>query len=264
MEEAKIEKKIKKNKNKNKVASLLLALALILTCGVAGTIAQYQKSFNGNATATVAKFNVTDNNSVQTNITNLFKTVVDTEAGVNSDYAESDVASGTIAPGTAGFVKLEVQNDSEVSIDYTFALEKLYKSGTGAGQAGNGWEINYKASASAQQNTLGEIPLKFALYKGTKDLSSISTAQKGQEIAGIASSDWKDLSSLSANDLKGTIKVTDSDQTKNVYLVWQWAFGTDGADDATNRLDTAIGEDMAGSKTINPQLKVTLTAKQVD
>ena len=263
MEEMKKETELKKGKKKNKIASLLLALALILTCGVAGTIAQYQKSFNGNATATVAKFNVTDNNSVQTNVANLFQTVIDTEAGQNSDYKETDVANGTIAPGTAGFVKLEVQNDSEVSIDYTFTLDKVYASGKAAGEAGNGWEINYKASASASSNTLGEIPLKFALIKD-KDLANLSAAQQGAAIAGIASSDWKDLSSLSANDLKGTIKVTDSDQSKNVYLVWQWAFGTDGADDATNRLDTAIGEDMAGAKTINPELKVTLTAKQVN
>ena len=57
---------VKKGKKKNKVASLLLALALILTCGVAGTIAQYQKSFNGNAKATVAKFNVSSNVGSQT------------------------------------------------------------------------------------------------------------------------------------------------------------------------------------------------------
>ena len=255
---------VKKSKKKNKVASLLLALALILTCGVAGTIAQYQKSFNGNATATVAKFNVTDNNSVQTNVANLFQTVIDTEAGVNSDYAESDVASGTIAPGTAGFVKLEVQNDSEVSIDYTFTLDKVYASGKAAGEAGNGWEVNYTNKAGVK-NTLGEIPLKFALYKGTEDLANVSTAKQGKEIAGIT--DWKDLSALSASDLKGSITVNDiktGTKSKNVYLVWQWAFGADGVDDDTNRLDTAIGEDMAGTKTINPQLKVTLKATQAD
>ena len=264
MEEAKVEKKLKKNKNKNKVASLLLALALILTCGVAGTIAQYQKSFNGTATATVAKFNVTDNNSVQTNVADLFKTVVDTKAGDSNSYAESDVKSGTIAPGTAGFVNLEVKNDSEVSIDYTFKLEKLYKSGTDAGEAGNGWEVNY-TNIAGTPNTLGEIPLKFALVKD-KDLANLSVAQQGKAIADIT--DWKDLSALSADDLKGTITEKEAEststQTKNVYLVWQWAFGTDGADDDTNRLDTAIGEDMAGAKTINPQLKVTLTAKQAD
>ena len=256
---------VKKSKKKNKVASLLLALALILTCGVAGTIAQYQKSFDGTATATVAKFDVTDNNTVQTNVTNLFKTVVDTKVGSDgTSYTEEDVATGTIAPGTAGFVKLEVQNDSEVSIDYTFTLDKVYASGKAAGEAGNGWEVNYTNKAGVK-NTLGEIPLKFALYKGTEDLANVSTAKQGKEIAGIT--DWKDLSALSAGDLKGSITVNDiknGTKSKNVYLVWQWAFGADGVDDDTNRLDTAIGEDMAGAKTINPQLKVTLKATQAD
>ena len=282
MEEAKIEKKIKKNKNKNKVASLLLALALILTCGVAGTIAQYQKSFGGQATATVAKFNVTQEGiDVQNKKFDLFETVFDTDTANGID--ENDVESKMIAPGTQGYKDIKITNNSEVNVE--LVLTAAMTDGTGKVLAGDS-----KVENSA--NHLDEyIPLQFAVkasktaFADPKSASDFPAAGEWSTISSAKDDPTKDLSKSIATAISaantGSNKIGQQSEMY-VRVFWQWAYNTGDENGTTqqkqdytnrNELDTIIGEavnltknkDADGEKVFkSPVLDVKLVAKQAD
>ena len=208
---------VKKGKKKNKVASLLLALALILTCGVAGTIAQYQKSFGGNATAQVAKFDVSATGLSEDNsaVLDLFSNREDTHSGTNSDSAVND---NLIAPGTRGKMPITLINNSEVKVKYTLTTTL------------DGGTLTGKYKDTTYTTATGKMPLKFAI----SNTDSYPTDP----------GDWKTWDQISSSINAQDQEITG---TSTKYLCWQWAFGTDGADDATNRLDTAIGIAMSGT-----------------
>ena len=220
MEEVKKETQLKKSKKKNKVASLLLALALILTCGVAGTIAQYQKSLGGNATATVAKFDVSATNlgDPQKTTLDLFNDVKNidgnAEAHVNQD---TDGKVKLIAPGTSGVLDVSFTNKSEVDVNCTMKIELTSNTGVIS---------TYKKADGTTVAAGGTIPLKFAL----------STEAN---IADVVSGDWKDITDLgNLNNLSYT-NVKPSPTATKLYLHWKWE-----NDSGNNDLDTAIGEIM--------------------
>ena len=281
MEEAKIEKKIKKNKNKNKVASLLLALALILTCGVAGTIAQYQKSFGGNATATVASFKVDATGLNETKDANidLFSTILDTEkAGANNadgtnSYIEGDVNGAKIAPGTQGFTKLEVSNDSDVKVQCKFTIDK---------KDGSKWSATYNKKTNLSDDdaldllTTEDIPLEFALYvpQNASDVLSTDSGKLDATIAKLKTidSNYKTLADFNADKTNQQVLDTtlDYSEIKTVYLCWRWAYSK-GDETASvdalnrNRLDTAIGEAVkADANSIKPELTITAKFTQIN
>ena len=217
---------VKKTKKKNKVASLLLALALILTCGVAGTIAQYQRSLGGTGTAEIAKFsvNATNLSDSQSSKISLFDHVSDT-ASSQVDGQEKDVAQGTngklkIAPGTQGYFETALTNNSDVTVTYDLNVDLT--SGTGVYSDTSNTDLNGKV-----------IPLEFAYTD--------SEPTQQSDFTGLS---WTKLTagSTSLISKKDTLKMNNQDGEKNIYICWRWAFGTDGADDATNKLDTAIGE----------------------
>ena len=110
-------------KNKLMVIALGLVAAVALTSSVVSrTYAKYQSSVTGSSTATVAKWVVKAGTSgSEALITsgsavtfNLFSTINDTNGGA----AETDVASGKIAPGTTGSFTLSIKNESEVTAEY--------------------------------------------------------------------------------------------------------------------------------------------------
>ena len=227
MEEVK--KEVKKNKKKNKVASLLLALALILTCGVAGTIAQYQKSFTGNDTATVANFNVSATTDGTTKAKfNVFDTVLDEKGGAETAVAETTKGSGKlkIAPGTSGQYKVILKNDSDVSVDYALTV-KLAKGGI----LNEYKSATYGTDGSTITNK--KIPLQFALSTAT-------------DITTVPSGDWKDLDNLaSLTNVSGSLTYqSGTTSPKTVYVYWRWAYDTSTVSTSDTRLDTAIGEIM--------------------
>ena len=270
---------VKKNKKKNKVASLLLALALILTCGVAGTIAQYQKSFNGNATATVAKFNVTQT-GISSNKFNLFDTVYDT---ASTGITENDVASNMIAPGTQGYKDLQITNNSEVNVE--LALTATLSNGTGKVLAGNS-----KVENSA--NHVDEyIPLQFAVKASTtaftapSGTSDFPTTAEWSTLANAKTDPAKDLSTAISQAIAAANTNSNKiGQQSDMYVrvFWKWAYNT-GKDGGTtqeqkdyddrNELDTIIGEAINLTKNSDadgeavfkaPVLDVKLVVKQAD
>lgn len=248
-------KEVKKTKKKNKVASLLLALALILTCGVAGTIAQYQKTLTGSSTATVAKFNVSAGDLTNTQKFKLFETVVDTKDAKKDD----EVADKKIAPGTEGYFKVTLTNDSEVDVDY-----QVYANWST--DSANKYKVSYTDS-NKQQITDKEIPLEFALVTTTNTTPSYSE---------LNAASWKNISELnlptststpSAANSTGTLKKDgDADDTKDVFICWRWVFeGKDASTAADNQeridLDTAVGEQ---ADQLNPMVDVGVKFTQKD
>ena len=231
---------VKKGKKKNKVASLLLALALILTCGVAGTIAQYQKSVDGSSTANVASFKVGATDSNGTATFNIFDTVTDSDGST-----ENEVATGKIAPGTTGTYKVTLTNDSDVKVNYALKVELV--NGTGV----------YTDAGNATLNGK-KIPLEFALSSATS-------------VSAVQSSEWVSIDNLSSSSAglqgtTGTLAIGSTTQTKEAKnLYWRWAF-TDGQDPNRDALDTAIGESIAANdgKFVSPQAKVSVVFTQVD
>ena len=108
-------------------ASVMMVLALLLSCFVCGTMANYVSTASGSDVITVAKWSFTQDGTEfvvdgSDEITfNLFNTVNDTNGGA----AETDIVAndGTlIAPGTKGSFKLSFKNESQVNATYKLAL----------------------------------------------------------------------------------------------------------------------------------------------
>lgn len=109
-------------------ASVMMVLALLLSCFVCGTMANYVSTASGGDSIVVAKWSFTQDgeefitDSADNEITfNLFNTVNDTDGGA----AETDIAAndGTlIAPGTKGSFTLSFTNESQVNATYKLAL----------------------------------------------------------------------------------------------------------------------------------------------
>lgn len=115
---------MKKNKMM-RIASVLLVAVLLSTCAISGTFAKYATKVEGTANASVAKWDVAASVGTATNVFDLFKTIKDS----NGD-AETDVASGKIAPGTSGEFTITLDANNEVSTAYSVTFE-LIKSNPG-------------------------------------------------------------------------------------------------------------------------------------
>lgn len=120
---------MKKSKSM-RIASLLLVLVLVTTCFVGTTFAKYTSSVEATATATVAKWDVSVNDTSLTvekpSVTfDLFTTILDSD----NTNAEKDVKAGLIAPGTSGKFNLKVHNASEVTASYAITLKETNNKG---------------------------------------------------------------------------------------------------------------------------------------
>ena len=134
-----------------KFTTFVLLITIIAICLVSGTFAKYTTTVTGEATATVAKWEieVKDGETAVSGETvefSLFDTINDTDA----TNKETDVAEGKIAPGTSGSFKLTVANKSEVNAEYA---------------------IDYTVTKTAN------IPIKFSVDGGqswTEDLADVT------------------------------------------------------------------------------------------
>ena len=275
---------VKKTKKKNKVASLLLALALILTCGVAGTIAQYQKSLGGTSEAKIAKFSVDDNNTVKNidlfNASNLFDS--DDESAAKGD---SDVAPGKIAPGTQGYTDITLTNNSEVNVkcELTAVLGNDTDNTTPTGQILATAKNSYVENSETYKGKY--IPLQYAVEAatGSNNLSTInntlslpvgvnwSTADETQNpFSGLSTALEKAIQNANKQVNSGNETTNiGMNSTMKVRIYWKWDIKDTGSTDARNELDTVIGEAMAnssdGDKVFRqPKLKVNAKFVQVD
>ena len=134
-----------------KLTSFVLLVTMIALSLVSGTYAKYTSSASGTDSAVVAKWDIKAGVSgSETSITgdnatvafNLFDTINDTG---NTD-AETDVATGKIAPGTAGSFEMIIKNDSEVTARYG---------------------INYTVTGS-------DVPIEFSVDGGSNWVTSLS------------------------------------------------------------------------------------------
>ena len=108
-----------KDNKLTKVVLIALLIAMIGLIVIAGSYARYTTTISGTDTATVAKFKVGSNTTSST--FDLFTTAVKEADGSTAD---TDVAEGKIAPGTGGKFKVDLTNDSDVTVDYTLSLKE--------------------------------------------------------------------------------------------------------------------------------------------
>lgn len=101
------------NKSKGTIVLIIILVIVTIAAIVTATLAyaQYTSSFSGNATATVAKWNVTLNTSANKN-----------EIQANYEH----VYEGKIAPGTSGSFEIAINtNDTEVDVKYAVILNGM-------------------------------------------------------------------------------------------------------------------------------------------
>lgn len=117
---------MKKDNKLVKFTMFVLLITIVAIILVSGTYAKYTSEASGTATATVAKWSIIVNDdeeiattTPQTVTFDLFKTINDSDGS----SAETDVASGLIAPGTVGSFELSIKNESEVNAKYAIAFE---------------------------------------------------------------------------------------------------------------------------------------------
>ena len=145
-----------------KLTSFVLLVTMIALTLVSGTYAKYTSSASGTDSAVVAKWDIKAGVSGgETSITgsnatvafNLFDTINDT----GNTAAETDVATGKIAPGTAGSFEMSIKNDSEVTARYG---------------------INYTVTGN-------NVPIEFSTDGGSNWVTSLSnvTASDSTKIA---------------------------------------------------------------------------------
>ncbi len=142
---------MKKNKTM-RLASCLLAVTLLTTCVISGTFAKYTSSAKGDDSAVVAAWSIEVNDNqiaqVDGSETKVSFDLFDTINEADTTTAESDVASGDIAPGTGGSFALKVENFSDVNAKYTIALTEVNNSNI---------PIQYSLDGSTWKDDLGDI-----------------------------------------------------------------------------------------------------------
>ena len=140
-----------------------LALTLVSMTLMGGTVAKYTTTVSGSAEATVAKFAFDLNGATQAsdsaaiNLKDLFKSTYGNGKEVKSKADSAPV----VAPGTSGYVKLEVKNNGEVAITPQFVI--------------------------TETNTAG-IPLEYAITKTSDSPADweTATAIRNQDLGNIA------------------------------------------------------------------------------
>ncbi len=134
-----------------KLTSFVLLVTMIALTLVSGTYAKYTSSASGTDSAVVAKWDIkagvsgSEASITGSNATvafNLFDTINDT----STHAAETDVATGKIAPGTEGSFEMSIKNDSEVTARYG---------------------INYTVTGN-------DVPIEFSTDGGTTWVTSLS------------------------------------------------------------------------------------------
>ncbi len=105
-----------------RLAVLAVVLCLVTMSLTAGTLAKYASEVAGNATATVAKWNVSFKDGTNTDYTS------SSEIALKPDKAKfvdkNLVVDNVVAPGITGALELKVDgSDTEVAFDYTIELD---------------------------------------------------------------------------------------------------------------------------------------------
>ena len=118
---------MKKRSLMGRLAALTAVLCLITMSLTSGTLAKYASEASGNATATVAKWNIkfTDGTTEFADSSNITLNLKDTQK-----VTDKLVADNKIAPGTSGSFALQVDGSgTEVAFTYTIELDMTGLSG---------------------------------------------------------------------------------------------------------------------------------------
>lgn len=187
---------------KTRLLAFLLTACLATTCFLSGTVAKYSSTATGTANPTVAKwaFNVENANIATTNIFTFTPFAADVIKDSDSTSTETDVVSGSIAPGTSGSFAIDLKNTSEVTAAYRFDF---------TGDKGS---------------FTGTVPLKFSLDNSTwVNFANISDLANQAEASGT----------LAFTEGSNTKIVT-------IYWKWEFEQGTGAELTANDANDVAF------------------------
>lgn len=158
--------------NKIKLVSLLLILTMISMSLASGTFAKYTTKISGNdqATAKTFSFNVKNGDPSADGIANLLP--------------------GKFAPGESDFFKLDLVNNSEVSVDIEF-------------------------TPTVATNYVGDktFPIMYAVFAEAQNAATLEDADYNVAATGLKA----------ALDAEFTAGIADgTDITQSVYVYWKW------------------------------------------
>ena len=230
-----------KKHNVMRVASAMAVVTLLSTSLISGTLAKYTSSAEGSDTARVANWTIkagtgSDLAAISDANTNsftfdLFNTAVKdtkTPGGSETDVKASTADETIIAPGTWGYVDLNLKNESEVTATYTIKVKPE--------NAG--------------------VPLQYAIEKvtSTTEAATVPTSIT----SGATAVGWTaDGAELDITSTGNTLAVENGSAIYRVY--WKWDF-EDSQNASRDVDDTTLG--IAGTAT--PKVTATVTATQVD
>lgn len=173
---------------KKLIIVLLVTIVAVGTYQISSTYAKYTTSLSGNDSVSVARWKWTINSEDIASITkttfdfDLFSTILDDDL----TSAETSTSTGLLAPGTGGYITLDVINKSEVNGTYT---------------------VTFAESFTNLPNGITRLPIEYSLNNSTwtTDISGLSISED-----------------LVRNDTNADIGTAGTQG----FLYWRWRFDT--------------------------------------
>ena len=244
---------MKKNKMM-RIASFLLVAVLMSTCAISGTFAKYVTSDDATDSARVAKWGV----SVDITTTGLFKESYGTNASpVPKDEGGTDISVSVngnseevVAPGTSGAFTFYITGTPETAVNVNVDFGEL---------------TMITLPADKVDSNAIYYPIKWTLKRADTDAATKT------DVTGCTNVSLQEIENYfvaNSNGLNGNYAANTNLATTFGYyeLSWSWAFSTD---DATDKLDTYLGNVMAGTITdatvkTTESFALTITVTQID
>ena len=245
---------MKKNKMM-RLASVLLVAVLMSTCAISGTFAKYVTTASGSNSARVAKFGVTVTAGGDA-FKNQYPTNTENGFGYNEEFSvEGKEGAIVVAPGTSGTVDLfSVSGTPEVAVNVKAELTAIsriklpaktgYADKTGAGETFNVVADYY--------------PIKWTLKKDGAAVTDAENVGLDAIVTALGTISKK----YAPNKNLGT-------ELGSYTLEWKWDYGTEADISDTDKMDTYLGDVIAGTVTdttvvTTESFNFSITVTQID
>ena len=222
-----------------RVSALLLVFVMLTACMVGGTFAKYTTSAGDDVTARVANWGFERTNTIV--LDNLFSNAYVKNGDTGLAVKGLDNSALLVAPGTKG------------SVDFQFAYDQA---------AGNAPEVAYTFTVDT---TGSDIPDDLdAKLVWSLDGTKCGNGTFDELLAAIKGLSGDVTGTGSKVYAPNTLPVEFGTDDKTHTVSWVWAFdgtGTDEQKAAYDTTDTALGN---ANALANVQLKIAITATQID
>ena len=225
----------KKQKRTATIASMAALLAVVLGMGWQ-TFAKYISTKEVTAQATVAKWGLVVNTTVQ----NLFAdSYAEVENNGNDDLSVK-ASKAVVAPGTTGSMTVSVSGMAEVDAELTFKTVGEWKDVT---------LTDTYTPANGSTTTITYNPVKWTLTEGTTPVVTNGTLEEVKD----------------ALDLESQYYDANGEASLDVYtLSWSWAFDKDEDPTIVDEYDTLLGQAAYGNAPASQTFKVVVDENEVD